>query len=276
MQEKIAAFVQFPNPRNAFITVVQREENIFLRISHEKLNAALYPYISIALCEDYIYVNLLTPEEISEQQIKEYYDAVNADGEDLFDFVYANFDESSADTSSSNFLLSPIRGLMSVMVVIGGFAVAMFYMQDEARGTFDRLPNGRRFAFSIEYHAVAVFDIAIAVLAALLLTGLSVGFWRELAALLMYIVITVGFCIGLRLLCKDIRLLGALAPVLAVIMVVLCPVFFNVSALPAIQYLLPPYYYLNAIYDPEFFGYMAIYAIAVYGADHLLYRLQTR
>lgn len=274
MEKKIEKFVKFPSDRNAFVLVVQREDNIFLRISHEKLNTALYPYLSLSLCENYIYREIMSPDDISSEEIKKYYDSINAEGEDLFLFVYANSEK--ADTEKTNYLLSPMRGLLSIMVVLGGFAVSMFYLQDESKGTFDRMPRGRRFLFSVGYHTVAVADVAIAALIALLISGLATSLLSEILSLVLYVIITVGFCMGLRLLCKDIRLIGALAPALTVVMAVLCPVFFPAPDLPFIQYLLPPYYYLNALYKPQFIGYMAIYALVIYAFDALIYRLRTR
>ena len=275
MKKKIDEFVSFPNPRNAFVAVIQREDNILLKISHEKLNAVLYPYLSLALTENYVYVNIISQQELDESTLKEFYDAVSAEGDDLFKLTYSS-DQGSVNGESANYLLSPVRGLMAVAILLCGFAAAMFYMRDEEMGTFDRMPIKRRFFFSLGYHSVAVTDIALIALVTLLITGLSVGFLRELFAMIVYILITVGFCIGLRLLCRDIRILGALAPVITVVSTVLCPIFFISPDLPIIQYLLPTYYYVNAIYKPEFLGFALIYAVIIYGADYLIYRMRTR
>jgi len=275
MQKKIDAFAAFPNERNGFVAVIQREESVFLRLSHEKLNRVLYPYLSLALCENYVYKNILTVDTLSKEQLKSYYDAVNAEGEDLFAFVYAN-GETPADTENANYLLSPVRGLLAVMLVLGGLAAVIFYMQDEAAGVFDRLPRGKRFWFSVGYPAVAVVDMALAVFAALGLAGLLLDVWYEAAVLLLYGIISAGFCMGLRLLLPDGRILAVAMPVLAAAMIVLCPIFINPPTLPVLQYLLPSYHYLNAVYEPKYIGHMAVYAAAVYGLDWLLYRIRSR
>ena len=90
MSDKISDFVEFPSARNSFVIIVQREENIFLNISHEKLSAALFPYVSLSLSENYIYDNIISPDDMSSNKIKEYYDSVDAEGADLFEFVFAN------------------------------------------------------------------------------------------------------------------------------------------------------------------------------------------
>ena len=273
MSHKIQKFVQHSHHNNAFVAVVQREDSVMLRLSHEKLNAVLYPHLSRALYKDYA-VSHLTLGELSDAQLDEYYTAVNADGADVFRLVYAA-SEQVANDAETNYLLAPIRGLLAIMITLGGFAVAMFYMQDESHGTFDRLPANRRFVFSLNYHAAAVVCVALSALLALIIAGLSVSFVREIAAMALYCVITVGFCVAVRLLCRDIRLLGALMPALAVAMIVVCPVFLNIPV-PIVGYLLPPYYYLNAIYDPLWLLYMVIYAAVIYAFDYALFRIRAR
>ena len=275
MQEKIDAFVAFPNERNGFVAVIQREESVFLRLALEKLNAALYPYLSLALCENYVYSNILTINDLPPEQLRQYYDAVDAEGADLFDFVYAN-SGAPADTENANYLLSPVRGLLAIMVILGGLAAVLFYGQDETAGVFDRLPRGKRFWFSAVYPAVAVGNVILAVFAALGLAGLLLNIVREIAALLLYGLITAGFCTGLRLLMPNGHMLAAVTPALIAGMTVLCPVFVNPPELPALQYLLPPFYYLKAIYDLKYMGYMAIYAVAICGVDWLLYRARSK
>ncbi len=275
MESKIKKFAAHTHVNNAFVVIIQREDNVMLRLSHEKLNTVLYPYISIALYGNYIYDNVLTLDELSQEQLKEYYYAVNAEGEDLFEFV--NMDKDSPiDVSENNYLTSPLRGLMAIMVVLSGLAVAMFYMQDEARGTFDRIPYRQRFVFSLSYHATAIVSTALVMFLSLLLMGMTTFAPREIAVLILYCVITLGFCMGIRLLFGDVRVLGVLAPVLIVAMTVLCPVFFNFVDLPAVQFLLPPYYYLKAIYSTKYILYMVIYAVVVFGVDYTLYRLQRK
>ena len=275
MDRKIKKFAAHTHPNNAFVVIIQREDNVLLRLSHEKLNTVLYPYISVALCGNYIYDHVLTLDDLPEEKLKEYYYSVNAEGEDLFEFVHMG-DDTPVDVRESNYLTSPLRGLLAIMVVLSGFAVAMFYMQDEARGTFDRIPYRRRFVFSLSYHATAVVSTATVTFISLLLVGMAEFSLREITALLLYCLITVGFCMGARLLLRDIRILGVSTPVLVVAMTVLCPVFFNFAKIPAVQFLLPPYYYLNAIYSTKFILYMIIYALAVYGVDYALYRLQRK
>ena len=275
MAERVEEFANFASDRNSFVLIIQREDSIFLKLSHEKLNSALYPYISLSFCEDYIYDNLLTTDEISSQTIKEYYDSIKAEGADLFQLVYASGGVNE-DADGENYLLSPARGLMAILVMLGGLAAAMFYTSDESCGVFDRMPKGKRFAFAIEYHAVAVLDVAVAAFIAILIGGFSVSFFYELASILLYVIAVVGACMLLRLVFYDIRVLGSIIPALAIIMAVVCPIFINLQNIPVLQYLLPPFYYLKSIHRPEFLGYMAIFSAVTYAASYALYRVRTK
>ena len=42
MSGRIKSFVNFPSERNHFILIIQREDSILLKLSHEKLNSTLY------------------------------------------------------------------------------------------------------------------------------------------------------------------------------------------------------------------------------------------
>lgn len=279
LQRRIAKFAGHTHQNNAFVAVIQREESVFLRLSHEKLNAALYPYISMAVYSDYVLDNVVNISELSEEEIREFYLSVNAEGADLFDFVYADPDGEGgeiADTSGANFLVSPLRGLLAIMVVLGGVAVAMFYMQDEARGAFDRLPRGTGFSFSAVYHSAAVIMVAVVVFIALLMTKMTVGAAYELLALFIFCMCTVGFCICLRLLLRDIRLFGAVVPILIVVMAVLCPIFFKAPNIPIVQYLLPTYYYIRAFSSTRFVWYMAIYTAVLFVVAFALHSLRAK
>ncbi len=266
LEEKIQKFANHTHKNNAFVVVIQREESVFLRLSHEKLNAALYPYISLATYREAMSNNIVT-SELSEEELDEFYRAVNAAGADLFEFAFLS-DETDAeqvvDVGKTSFLLSPMRGILALMVLLCGVAVAMFYMQDEARGAFDRLPLGTGFSFSVTYHISAVVMVGGVVFAALALTGIAANLIYELLILTIYCATVVGFCMCLRMALRDIRLFGAIAPLLIVITAVLCPIFIIAPNLPIIQYLLPTYYYVRAFSNSNFVLYMAIYCVVLY------------
>jgi len=276
LEKKIDKFTKNIHQRNAFVTVIQREETILLQLSREKLYAALYPHTAFSLYKNYIIYDIPEIGELSEDQFRNYYDTIDAEGEDLFKFSYADPNESTEDAENMSYLLAPMRGLLSVLVILGGFAVAMFYMQDENAGKFDWIPQHRRPMFAVIYNMTAIADIALAALLAILLSGLSVSIAREILLMLIYTVLSTGFCIAIKQICGSIHRLGAIIPVMIVAMVALCPVFFNTTGLLRnFSYLLPPFYYLNAVHNTNFIPPMLIYTFAIYAFNFVFYKIKT-
>ena len=123
LEEKIETFAYHTNHNNAFVTVVQREDSVFLRIAQEKLNSTVYPYISKALFSQRVHSEF---PNIPKNEIDAVYAEVKAEGDDLFEFVYLteNSVVSAQNKNEDSFLVSPIRGILAIMIVIGGIAVS--------------------------------------------------------------------------------------------------------------------------------------------------------
>lgn len=276
LEEKISDFSSHPTARNSFMLIVQREDNIFLRLSHEKLHGVLYPYMSVALYEKYLYKHIISLDELSREEAIEFYNAVNSDGEDLFSFVYLDDETSEVDVSTASFLTSPMRGILAIMVILCAIAVSMFYSHDEERGLFDRFHRKKRFTLSLSYHFAAIFDVCAVVFVSLAISGMLSAIGWEILSMLLFCVATVGFCIALRLICPNMRVLGALSPLLLAVMAVLCPIFIPAVKIPVLQYLLPPFYYLNGVYNHIYLLYLAVYCVAIFLFDYLLYRVRER
>lgn len=263
MQDRIDRFCNYYLGKSAFVTVIQRESNVLLQLSHEKLAAVLFPYLSRSTYRDFVRDNLTVLDELSDAQLLEFYDAISPEGADMFQFMHKDAANIEADAESTGYLLAPLRGLFAILILLAGIAVSLFYMQDLASGKFNRLTSWEQFALSHGYLMTAVIDVAAVSLLALSVAGFGVSAGRELLCITLYILATVGFCTTLRLLLRDVKILGALIPILAVLCITLCPVFFRLVELPAAQYLLPPFYYLNAIYNQTYLLYLAIYTVGI-------------
>jgi hypothetical protein len=94
------------------------------------------------------------------------------------------------------------------------------------------------------------------------LTGTAVSLPRELLTTLLYCLCVAAFSMLLRRVTLGIRGLGMVTPLLVVIMLVICPVFFDLGALRQIQYLLPPTYYIHGAYHGRYLLLMLIYGTA--------------
>lgn len=262
--------------------IYQRErENVFLKMSAEKLYGKLFKYIAYPM-----YENFLT----------EYFDG-NVDGAELFEYnknasyegKIVEFEALGAPLGAGEeekendggILTSPIRGLVAVMIAVCIMASEMFVQKDRECGAFSRIPQRKRVLVSAASDAAASSLACGAGYLSLVFTGdIAVtslkGMLWEAAVMLMYGAATVAMCVFLGLVLRSPASLGAAIPVLSAAMLVASPIFLNFASLGAVRYLFLPFYYLNAVYHGEYLVGMAVYAAAAVLAAALISRASSK
>ena len=240
------------------VTVVEREDNVFLRLARERLAAALYPEVSRALFRDFLVNTLNGGEDIPDGTLEEYY-TVSGTEQRIIAFACADGGEQDP---SAGWLVSPVRGLLALLIVLAGLASCMYYEADETEGVFLRLSAGKRRLLPLLCHLCAMLPVALASLIALWAAGLLTGPAREIGLMLIFCIASAGFCEILRRLCRGQTRLGALLPILLAAMLALCPVFADLGLLRPAAYLLPPLWYLNGVYIGRFALMLIVYAAA--------------
>lgn len=248
------------------VQTVTREETVSVKLAREKLSAAVYPYLAKAYYVDYVRSEFSQLQQLSHRELEIYFEEVKVN-EDLF--VYGN----PADTVGSqpvNYLTSPIRGLLAVVMLLCGMAATLYYLQDEAAGTFSWVRQNRKGLTALCCIVTATVNIAVVVLLALCCSGLAGNILRELAAALLYSLCCGAFCLLLKQIFTTIRAYAAIVPLTAVVMLGLCPVFFDFREWYVWQHFLPPTYYINASYDSRYFLYMLGYIPACLALSALL------
>ncbi len=273
---KIDDFVKNRNKRFSFVEVVVREDTVMLGLARERLYSVLYPYCSTELYQNYIEKNITELSSLTREELLSYYDAINAEGDDLFVFSYSDAGQDASDAANMNYITAPVRGLLALFVVMAGFAVALFYMQDEREGRFINFARKRRFGVMAGYYFCAIFDVAAVVFISLIFSGVFYSFGKELLLILLYIPLCVGFCMLIAQICASRRLLGALLPLLAVAMIVVCPVFFDIGLPRAVTLIFPPTYYLTALHNTKFIFYMLAYTALLFIFNFGVYRAKIR
>lgn len=274
MEAKVYRFVATRSRADAFVRVIEREETVPLMLAREKLSGAVFECCSEALYIRYIRENVPGLAAVSEEKLLSYYQEVAMDGV-LFAFSYID-SETDITQAQNNYLLTPVRGMLAVVIVLCGMATAMYYVQDTNSGTFGWLPDRKRAAAELGCQMISAVNVSAVVLIALYFIGSAVHIGRELAILLLYCLCTALFCMVLRRLVGGLRGLGMLLPLLTVVMLVVCPVFFDLGALRQAQYLFPPTYYINAAYNDKFLLYMPLYAVGLTAVYYLLGKLLKR
>lgn len=244
---------------DGFIRIVEREQTVPLRLSRERMGAVLHNQaVRITFLK---HIREVAPEtkEMDDEILLEYLEKTDVSGQ-LFAFydIYGNRREESA-----NFLTTPIRGLLAVLAVISATVTAMYYQSDLDRGIFSLLPERQRKFGEFGYQMISSMNILLFVTAALLLAGLGAGIWTELLIFLLYGICCALFGMVLRAVFGGRRGLAVLIPVLTIVMLAVCPVFFDVGYLRKLQLLLPPTYYINSAFNPKYLIYLAVYDIVL-------------
>lgn len=271
MESHIDAFLDNPNGSTAFVRVVQRQENVALMLTRERLTGALYHHISQQYYLRYVRAEFPALEHLSDQQLMAYYDDIQ-----MTDQLFTYDSVAGGTVQKVHYLLSPVRGLLAVVMVLCGLAGAMYHIKDRQNGTFDWVSTRMRPFTELGCQTVAVLNVSVVSLVSLLFMGIAGNLFREIATLLLYVLCVSAFSMMLRSLFGSIRALGGVIPLLVVVMLLVCPIFFDLGVLRYYQFLLPPTYYINGAYNPAYLGYMALYTLVCFGLYLLFCKLFKR
>lgn len=240
------------------VTVVEREDNVLLMLSRELLFAAIYPETSFELFSYYVGTEIGL-EDAEPALLRQYY----ASGTIAEQVVRFETVEGREADGSGSYLTAPLRGIMALLLVICGMASGLYCYREEREGSFVWLSARARRWLPLLSHVIAILPAALAALAAMALAGITVGAGRELLLMLLYIPAAALFCELLRCLCPREEHNGALIPVMTAAMLVLCPIFLDLGLLRPLAMLLPPYWYLRALWDGAELGGLLLYLAAL-------------
>ena len=248
------------------VTVVEREDTVFLQLARERLYSALYPHLSYALFKNYVTLDLLPGAEISGRELKTEYGAAGVDG-GIFRFSYRNAEDQADTEAETNYLLTPLRGLLALLVLLCGLAASLCFEQDKAEKVFLQIPVGRGIFFPYLYHLPAVIYGAAAVLLTFFAAHIWISWRRELPLMVLYCAACIGFSNLLRKMCGTVQRLSTCIPFFMLAMTVFCPVFISLRQFRMVQYLFPPFYYLQSVHNAGYIRYFLLYAAVLYGLD---------
>ena len=255
--EELERFVSGRRTRG-MVTVVEREDNVYLLLARELLAAAVYPEASHALFRDHLIRALGVPEDAGDEVFAQYY-SVQVMEQPIIVFSTTN---GAVRESVPGYLVTPVRGLLALLLMLTGLASCLYAYRDAERGAFLRLGAPRRRFLPLLSHLCALVPVALAVYGALCAAGLLTAPLREAGLLLLYCLSVAAFCELLRKLCRSETRLGALIPVLLAAMLTLCPVFWEIEALAPAGRLFPPYYYLYGVGSARYVRALALYTAA--------------
>lgn len=271
MREALAgAAVTGPGLGPGCVTVVQREDDVRMLFTRQILCAELYPAFSYEMYTDFVRRECGLAE-VTDEELLEAYNSTLVEGS-LFRMVYLDGEEAE----EGDYLLSPLRGLLALWLVLCGFAGSMYYIRDEQKGIFSRLPAGKRFLWALGVQGVLLGDGTVVMLAALKIGGVFTTWRREIPGGVLFACCVLAFCSLLRLICCRPEWLAGCIPLLLIGMLILCPVFLDAPGPRVLQYLLPPYYYLKSVHSTFYLWGMGGYTLVLALACALLHCLGSR
>jgi len=249
------------------VRVLLQEENIFGSAVREKLYGTLFGEISYSMFDAFVREELgdkTTPAE----SLRSIYDAYDYP-QGLVHFVF--LDSESDPLENASLLLSPLRGVLSLLLLLAGMAAALYAKQDEKQQVFAMLPPKKRVLPLLGTVWSAVSVTALVLFGALLISGVGARPGKEALMLLLLALCVTGFCSLLAALLPGERALGAALPLVLVAAAAFCPVFVNVRSFPWISALLPPWYYLYGLGAGGYAWGAALYAAVTLGTVCLAY-----
>ena len=269
IETELQAFVSGHYTGKGVVRVVVREETVPILLANEKLSGEMFVECARTCFVNYLRENEPALQAESDETLLKYFDGMDFE-EELFSYSYIN--GAASEKNARNYLLMPVRGLLSVIVLISAMAAAMFFISDDNSGLFSWVSLKKKLYVELGCQIIAVSNIMFCVLAALISAKLHVEIYKELIVAVSYIFCCAVFGQFIRLLGRNLQAIGMLIPLLSMIMIVICPVFISIPGIKGVQLLFPPTYYLYAIYDLTYVEYMFLYTVGIW----LLYKLCAR
>ena len=233
----------FSESREPVIKILHREDSTVSRLTEEKLFCTLYPYISYSLYSNHMTNMLPESKDLSEDELQHYYDYMGLNS-DIVETVTVN---GGSSVDGAGILLSPLRGILSVVIMLSGFAAAMYTLSDIKRGMYSAFSPKKRITLCFTASLSATMPTAIAVIIALLLSGIHDGIW-ELIRIFPFVTACTSLSVLVMGLFRTPERVGVVIPIFTVSALIFSPVFLDIgSKFPG--GILPIYYYLCSSAD---------------------------
>lgn len=194
-------------------------------------------------------------------------------------FEYADgSDNQILNQQNSNYLLLPIRGICSVLILLAGMTGTICWYEDHERKLFLWLTRPYKTIVPFLYSLIPAVLAGICGLTAIMLTGFARQILQECICMGLFLLAISAYSMVLRELLPNADSYLAAIPLSAVFSLLLCPVFADLTtALPLLKplrMLSPVSYYLNSIYMVQARWELFLYSILVFAAAIELQQLR--
>lgn len=255
--------------------VVVKEDTSFTKLAREKLYSILYKEISFDIFSQFMVERDIQNENLSNETYKDVFDNVkNEMNGNLINVTFFGNEEKS--TLETNYLTSPLKGLLAVAMLICCYSAMMFSLEDEREGKYACFPLAKRLSIHFLFVFSAGVIVSLAVFISLLLSNNTENVAYDILMLALYTCICVFFCILVGILCRTSSRMCVLLPLLIVCVVCLCPIFLSTNGFFAVKILLPTYHYMQTLLDISNIVGALVYTAFLLFADIVLYKAINR
>ncbi len=255
------------------IRVVTNEDTVQLQLAREQFYSVLYPHLSRMIAEQFT----LEQEEFSDMEeatvradIDGLYGQLHVE-ESIFEFSYDGNEAASLDGAS--YLVSPLRGLLSLFVLLTGLASSLYLLKDKKAGMFNWVRYGYRPVYEWLCILAGTSAGGAAAFLGLLFSGTFTKWHIELLLMVMLVLAVTGFSSILSRLIQNMAVLGTCIPLVILICAVLSPVFASFRGMMPLKHLLPTWFYLNGLHSAAFRWRFLLYLLAANLVYFILSRL---
>lgn len=266
MQKRIAQFSA--KNKQGIITAIVKKESISTKIVNEIIYGKLFSERAYPVLKDFI--NEKQPDRLTSGEDEKMYDIFSKYRIEpmMFSFEYANGSKNDLlnnDDGTDNYYMLPVRGLLSVLIMVSSMSGILMLSNDDRKGTWGFIKLSSRPGFNYFYIFMSILPIAICSLAAIFITGINTNILNEIRLMILYTLLLTGVGNLLKALIKNIYVLCSLIPVTVLLSLIICPVFIDIgSIVPQAKFVrlfLPTNYYLDSIYSGP--AQLKMFALAI-------------
>ncbi len=253
------------------VRIINLEETEITKLTREKLFCLIFPNLSKTLFEEYMRENIEGGDALSDEELDFYYSYKNVDTH-IVDIVTIDADGNTRD-NNTNIVMSPIRGLLSVLVMLSALTAALYTLKDRKRGMFSTFQGKKRVLLTTWSILSALIPASLVFLFSLFFTGTWEGALRELLSVILLVLTSLSFTLLLATITR-FSVFTVIFPIVTVASLFISPVFLNSSSFFVIQLIFPSYYYLYSFSDTSFYLLGAVYFIITYALAILSEKLK--
>ncbi len=250
------------------VQILVREDGLSAMLGKEIVCSRIYKIVSKKILQNYLISKGITA---TSEMIDAYFSEINIP-DSIFEMGYVD----GTEVNDTDILLMPMRGMLSLAILLIGIASSMYYLQDERKGIFLWWKTDYIFVRDVEYYFSIMLIPAAIFLACVFVTGVATNPHREILSLLLYVWNVIMFSILLRLILKTVRNMSITMPAIIMASAILSPVFIDLKMAGRIRMLIPTYHYLSSITDAYYLKSSLVYAIFLGGLCVLLLKLSVK